>query len=286
MSILDALLLGILQGITEFLPISSSGHLIIGQQLLGMSEPKLLFDIILHVGTLVAVIGFYRRDVGQVVVGLKDGVKGFFETRSLESFAEPEGARLAILTLLATIPTGIIGLFLEDLIDPAPGAEPLITARVVAGILIVNGCILFSNRFLGKKPPVERDTTWSLWNITPALAVVIGIAQGIAVTPGISRSGTTITVALLLGVMRVQGARFSFLISIPAILGALLLKFDLQVFTGASTQELIAFAAGAAAAAAVGYLSILLLVEMLKKARFHHFSWYCWAVGIAGLILL
>jgi undecaprenyl-diphosphatase len=286
MSILEALLLGFLQGVTEFLPISSSGHLVISQQLMGIEEPELLFDIILHVGTLIAVIAYYRKDIREVVVGLFDGITGFAKTRSLDTFAEPQGARLATLTILATIPTGIIGLFLEKLIDPPEGAEPFITAQIVAGLLIINGFVLFANRWLGQTKPEERASKWSLWNITPAVAIGIGIAQGIAVTPGFSRAGLTITAALALGILRVQAARFSFLISIPAILGALVLKFDMEVFTQATTEQLIAFGAGAATAAAIGYVSILVLVEMLKKARFHHFSWYCWLVGIAGVILL
>lgn len=286
MSILEALLLGLIQGITEFLPISSSGHLVISQHLLGVKEPELLFDIILHVGTLLAVVAYYWADIREVVRGLFTGIKDFFATRSIDRLAEPQGARLAWLTILATLPTGIIGLGIEKLIDPPEGTEPLITAKVVAGLLIINGFILFANRFLGQTRPETRESTWSLWNITPMVAVGIGIAQGIAVTPGFSRAGLTITIALALGIMRVQAARFSFLISIPAILGALVLKFDLTMFTDATPTELIAFGAGAVTAAAVGYASILLLVEMLKKARFHHFSWYCWVVGILGVALL
>jgi undecaprenyl-diphosphatase len=286
MSILEALLLGFIQGVTEFLPISSSGHLVIGQHLLEIKEPKLLFDIILHVGTLLAVVTYYWKDIREVIVGLFEGIAGFAKTRSLGTFAKPQGARLATLTLLATLPTGIIGLFLEGLIDPPEGSDPFITAKVVAGLLIINGFILFANRWLGQTPAKERDSMWSLWNITPAVAIGIGIAQGIAVMPGFSRAGLTITAALALGLVSVQAARFSFLISIPAILGALVLKFDLSTFTEASSQELLAFGAGAVTAAAVGYVSILVLVEMLKKARFHHFSWYCWVVGIAGVVLL
>ena len=286
MSILEALLLGFIQGVTEFLPISSSGHLLIGQHLLGIAEPQLLFDIILHVGTLLAVVAFYWRDVRDVFVGLKDGTANLFRTGSVSAAFEPTGARLALLAVIATVPTGIIGVFLDKLLDPAAGAEPLITARVVAGLLIVNGFVLFANRFLGRKAPPERDSKFSLWNITPSIALAIGVIQGLAVTPGFSRSGLTITAALALGILRVQGARFSFLISIPAILGALVFKFDPGVFTGASSQELMVFGGGALTAAAVGYASILVLVETLKKARFHHFSWYCWAVGILGVALL
>ncbi len=286
MSTLEALLLGIIQGATEFLPISSSGHLVISQHLLGITEPELLFDIILHVGTLLAVIAFYRSDIREVVVGLYDGVRNLFGDKGLDGFAEPEGARLALLTVLATVPTGFIGVFMDKLLDPADGSEPFITAKVVAGLLLVNGAVLFVNRFLGQSPAKKRASRFALWNITPSVALTIGIVQGMAVTPGFSRSGLTITAALALGILRVEAARFSFLISIPAILGALVFKFDSSVFTGATNEQLLSFGLGAIAAAGVGYVCIVILVEMLKKARFHHFSWYCWAVGLAGLWLL
>jgi undecaprenyl-diphosphatase len=285
MSILEAILLGALQGLTEFLPVSSSGHLKLGQYLLEIREPQLLFDIVLHLGTLLAVVAFYWRDVREVVVGLYQGSTGLLRSKRWADFTEPQGARLALLAVVATVPTGIIGVFLDRIIDPSDG-EPLVTAHVVAALLLVNGAVLFVNRFLGKGPTKDRSASLSLWNITVPVAIGIGIAQGFAVMPGFSRSGLTITCALALGILRVEAARFSFLISIPAILAALVFKFDASVFTGATTNELLSFGLGAIAAGAVGYVAILILVETLKKARFHHFSWYCWAVGLAALAFL
>lgn len=288
MDLLEAILLGVIQGLTEFLPISSSGHLVITQTLMGMAEPNLLFDVVLHVGTLAAVVAFYRKDVWSVVDGLWRGARGLGRERSLEAFFEPTGARLAFLVVLATIPTGIIGLFLKDVIDPESGPR-IIDAQVVFGLLIVNGFILFANKFFvgdDETDDKKRKSLTTLWNITPMVAVLIGIAQGIAVTPGFSRSGLTITAALALGVWRVEAARFSFLLSIPAILGALVLQLADVAAVEAAAGSLGIFLGGATIAALVGYLAILMLVAVLKRAQFHHFAWYCWLVGVGGLVFL
>ncbi|MGM0555490.1 MAG: undecaprenyl-diphosphate phosphatase [Myxococcota bacterium] len=284
MSTLEALLLGVIQGLTEFLPVSSSGHLMIGQHLLGMSEPQLLFDIILHVGTLLAVVAFYRADVLEVVRGMYRGITDGLSERSLDAATAPEGMRLSLLVLLTMLPTGVLGVFLDKLLDPDTGPR-LITVQVVCVLLIVNGVILFANRFMRNKEPAENEGRFTLWNITPAMALMIGVVQGMAVAPGFSRSGFTITLALFLGVWRTDAARFSFLMSIPAILGALVFKFEPGVFTSGAIQT-IPLVVGALVSAAVGYLAILLLVNLLEKAQFFHFSWYCWALGITGLLLL
>lgn len=280
MSLWEVLLLAVIQGATEFLPISSSGHLVLGQHFLGISEPQLVFDIILHVGTLGAVVAFYRDSLVEIVRDCLAGLRALSRGDTSEVFAG-QGARVAALVVLATIPTGVLGLVLEKALDPEDGVR-LITAPVVCAILIVNGMILISNRWIGERDVVKRGPL-CVWNITIASALVIGVAQGIAVLPGISRSGTTITTALLLGAARQQSARFSFLLSIPAILGALVLKFDPALFTGGS-GNLGLFAFGALVAAVVGYLCLRWLVLLLERAHFHHFAWYCWAVGAAGLV--
>lgn len=282
MTFLDSILLAVLQGATEFLPISSSGHLILGQHFLGIKEPQLLFDIILHVGTLLAVVLFYRDSIVQIVVDLLAGVRAFARTRRLEDLFAGDGARVAALVVAATIPTGILGLGLERVLDPDDGTR-IITVSVVCAILIVNGFILFSHRFIKERDTVHQGKL-TVWNLTLVGALLIGIAQGLAVLPGISRSGSTITAALLVGTSRVQAARFSFLLSIPAILGALVLKFDPAVFAGTGGGLVAIYALGAFVAAAVGYLCLRLLVFLLERAQFHHFAWYCWAVGIAGLV--
>ncbi len=280
----EAIILGAVQGATEFLPVSSSGHLTLGQHLLGVPEPGLLFDIILHVGTLVSVMAFYRREILDILVDLRDGLGDLTREKSFGAFARPDGVRVALLVVAATIPTGIIGVLLGDLIEPE-GAAPLITPRVVCGILIVNAFILALNkRFLERDGESSRTGPLAIWGMNLPVALAIGVVQGIAVLPGLSRSGLTITLALALGVERVNAARYSFLLSIPAILGALVLKLDPVAF--ANMERLGIFLAGAAVAAVVGYACLLLLTLTLERARFHHFSSYCLLVGVLGLVFL
>ncbi|MEM1349553.1 MAG: undecaprenyl-diphosphate phosphatase [Myxococcota bacterium] len=286
MSWLEAVILGAVQGATEFLPVSSSGHLVLGQTLLGLDEPQLLFDVVLHVGTLVSVLVFYRRDILGILTGLWDGAQAGASERSLAALFRPEGAKLAALVVLATIPTGLLGVALERLLDPDDG-QRVLTARIVCVLLLVNGAILMANAWFQRRehPGPERTGLLTLWNVSLGVALVIGVAQGFAVLPGISRSGMTITVALALGIERLKAARYSFLLSIPAILGALVLKFDAAIFSGPS-DTLVVFLGGAAVAAGVGYACLLLLTRVLERAQFHHFSWYCWALSIFGLITL
>jgi len=279
---LEAILLGILQGATEFLPVSSSGHLVLGQYFLNVQEPGILFDIILHVGTLFAVMAYYRADVWMLVSDTIWGVRRVAETRSLNAALERTGTRIAFFIVLATIPTGILGVLIGKLLDPDDGPS-YATPMFVFCLLLINGAILFSNRFV-KDVPLSED---GAWNLTWKKAMVVGITQGLAVFPGISRSGTTITTALFLGVSRPEAARFSFLLSIPAILGAVVLKFDPSVFQGEDGfTSLMVYCVGAVAAGGVGYLCLKLLIHLLKQARFYHFAWYSWALGLGGLIYL
>jgi undecaprenyl-diphosphatase len=284
MTFFESILLGAVQGATEFLPISSSGHLVLGQELLGVEEPGLLFDIVLHVGTLLAVVVYYRQDVLSIIQGCLRLVRRLSQTGISGGFRGEEGARVALLVGVATVPTGLIGLGLKGVLEPDHGS-PLITPEVVCGILLCNGCILMTNRWLQRRAAVERLGTFTAWSVDPMRAFLIGIAQGVAVLPGISRSGTTITLSLALGIGRADAARFSFLLSIPAILGAVVLQFDASLFSGSTGgATFLVFAAGAAVAGLVGFFCIGWLVKILERARFHHFAWYCWVVGAAGLL--
>jgi undecaprenyl-diphosphatase len=285
MTLLESLLLGIVQGATEFLPISSSGHLVLGQYVLELREPDPLFDVLLHVGTLLAVVGFYRRDVADVVSGLREGVGEAATHGDWKRAFEPEGARLSALIVVASVPTAVLGAMVEAFLHLDRGSAS--AARFVCIALLVNGAVLFASRHLADEGDDERTGTLTLWNISPTIALLLGIAQGVAVLPGLSRSGLTIVAALTLGVWRSEAARFSFLMSIPAILGALMLRFEPSAVTGgvaASTWGV--FGVGVVAAALVGYVAILYLVRLVRRAQFHHFSWYCWALGGGGLLYL
>jgi undecaprenyl-diphosphatase len=255
---------------------------VLGQYFLGVQEPGILFDIILHLGTLLAVIFYYRADVYNLTADSLKALKRFAETRSVDAALELPNARIALFIVLATIPTGIMGVLIGKLLDPDVGPS-LVTPTVVFGLLILNGTILFSNRFVRDVPNQPEPT----WNLTWKKAILLGMSQGFAVLPGISRSGTTITTALALGVSRPEAARFSFLLSIPAILGAVVLKFDTSVFSGdEGMTAVMIYTLGATAAGVVGYLCLKLLVALLKAARFYHFAWYSWAVGVTGLVYM
>jgi undecaprenyl-diphosphatase len=276
----DSIVLGLVQGLTEFLPVSSSGHLRIGHALFAKDAESLFFDIVLHVGTLLAVIGFYGRDIRNLLVDAwwtirKEGLG--------RAFADSIGVRTIVAVVVATIPTGIIGVLLKDAME-----GPAFTVRVVGGLLMLNGAILFASKWAGPAPAEgpEEHTGASAANALKSLsvrnAVILGLAQGFAVLPGISRSGSTIVTALALGVPREQAARLSFLMSIPAILGALALSTRHGVHV--PMDELGPMITGAAVAAISGLGALLAVVMMLRKARLHHFAWYCWALGLWALI--
>ncbi len=282
---LETLLLGILQGITEFLPVSSSGHLKIGAALLGIETPDLLFDIVLHVGTLLAVVLVYRETLLTIARDLLKSLQILLRAGTLADALALQGTRLALLILTATVPTGLIGLSLDEILD-----GPLVTPAIVGAALLVNGVILLASRRADARQQAQAGATspagpWSVWGLGLLGALAVGVAQGIAVMPGLSRAGLTITACLLLGVERENAARFSFLLSIPAILGALVLKFDPDLLSAAQADRLLRFGFGAFVAFVVGAFSLLLLIKVLQQARFHYFAWYCFVVGAAAIIL-
>lgn len=255
MSIFEALLLGIVQGLTEFLPVSSSGHLVLGQALLGIDEPGVTFEIVVHLATLCAVLWVYRGRVGELLVGMAG--------------RQREAWRYAGLIVLASVPAGLAGVFGRPLFEEAFG-RPLLAAAM----LVVTGVIVYTLRFTvaaAREPlPDARSGFW------------VGMAQAIAILPGISRSGSTVALGVWLGVNAVRMAEFTFLLSVPAILGAGLLQIG---HVGeVSVHAAVPLVAGFAAAAASGVLAIRLFVRMLRSGTFHRFAWYCWTVGCAYLI--
>ncbi|TVQ91397.1 MAG: undecaprenyl-diphosphate phosphatase [Deltaproteobacteria bacterium] len=255
--------LGLVQGLTEFLPVSSSGHLVLFQQFFPIDGDDVFFDLILHVGTLLPVLWFYRRDVSMLA---SDPLVG------RGPFLRREGVRLAGLLLLATIPTGIIGVVFKDVFELWFSTPAVLTLTFA-----VTGTLLFlSSRFKGAGFGLHQMAWWH--------AIVLGLAQGFAITPGISRSGTTIVVALALGLAPMAAARFSFLMSVPAILGAVVLKLDDADLT---SMDLGALTLGGLTATASGYAALVLLVLVVKRRRLASFAWYCWAMAVvSGLLAL
>jgi undecaprenyl-diphosphatase len=262
------------QGATEFLPVSSSGHLALGRHLLhvdAFAASPLLMDIALHLATLAAVVFVYRKDVAALLKGAVRIGAAIPAGQSARVFRTDESARLLVFILLATIPTGFIGIAMEQTgVAAAVGDHP----HWLGAAFITGAIILLSSRFAAREPA----------DMTALTALLIGVAQGIAVLPGISRSGTTIAVALLLKVARPDAARFSFLLSIPAILGAALLECSpAALFDNPATGPLLA---GAAVAFATGIAALLLLIRLVNNGRFWLFAPYVAAVGCAAIFFL
>lgn len=255
MSTLQAIFLGFLQGMTEFLPVSSSGHLGIAQHYLpGFQQPGVLFDVMLHVGTMVAVILYFRRDILRLL------------TSPFQNGDEPEVYRhLLKLLILGSIPTAIIGLLFKDFFTSL-----FHNLTVISAMLLVTGCLLYISER-------ARSDGRGVRSMTRSDALFVGLAQGCAIVPGISRSGATISILLMKGVEGETAARFSFLLSLPAIFGAALLS--LRDMSQVASGEISAYIAGTLVAFVVGLFSIHFLMKIIRKRRLFAFACYCWLVG-------
>ncbi|MEM4701026.1 MAG: undecaprenyl-diphosphate phosphatase [Candidatus Bathyarchaeia archaeon] len=261
MQLLRAIILGIIQGLTEWLPISSTGHLRLAERALNLTVP-VLFDVVLHVGTLAVVVAFFKSDIQKILVALKR-----------LDFKSDYGKFIPLI-IFGAIPTMIIGLFFHLFLE-----EVFHEILAIALAFIACGVVLCLARF-GREKANE---------IGFPQAFLIGVAQGIAVVPGLSRSGLTITVALLLGVKREKAFKFSFLLSVPAIIGALALTFYEQFkILAASSFGFAETAVGVVVAMVVGYLALKLLWKAIARGKIHIFAFYCWALGaflVAALYL-
>ena len=273
MTILSSVVLGLIQGIAEFLPISSSGHLAIAEQLLGMkgvSDIPEFFDVLLHLGTLLAVFVAYWDDICAMVSEFFAGIRDIAH-RSTPT-PVPPARRMILLLILGTLPLFLV-LPVKDAVESLSG-----NMYFVGGALIVTGCLLFASDRVKKGRKSEK-------NATVADVLLVGCAQAIATCPGISRSGTTITAGCFLGFARKFAVRFSFLLSIPAVLGANILALKDALEADVDWASVPVYLVGVAVAAVSGYLSIRLLRYVADKGRFGAFAYYCWCVGIMTLIL-
>lgn len=269
-NIIQALILGMVQGLTEFLPISSSAHLVIVPELLGV-ESSLAFDTLLHVGTLIAVISYFRSDVIAMIKAFFSSLADIPRGRFKEEIRNDQFKRLAWLILVGTIPPGLMGILLKDFFESL-----FSSVSAVGFFLLITGFILWG---VERMPRGEKKTK----EISFTNSLIVGIAQGCAIAPGISRSGATIATSLYLGFDREMAARFSFLLSIPAILGAALIQLkDLTAGFDISTGS---FVGGLISAIIFSYLAIKFLMGYIKKHSLVIFAYYCWTVGIITLIL-
>ncbi|MDH3976000.1 MAG: undecaprenyl-diphosphate phosphatase [Deltaproteobacteria bacterium] len=262
MTIIEALILGLVQGLTEFLPISSSGHLVIAKSIMGgVREPGILFEVLLHLGTLLAVLLFFRKDIIKLVLSLT--LAG-----NLSDGERKEGRKMVLAVIAGTLPTVVIALLFKDIFEAL-----FSSVKIVSLMLLITGLLLFLSDMV-------RDRKREKVSLKDAL--IIGIVQGAAIIPGISRSGSTIAAGLFMGINGEKAAKFSFLLSIPAILGAVVLHA--KDISGLNNGHMIPYLAGVTAAAVSGFFSIKVLMKVVAGRRLKLFAFYCWTVGIIGLI--
>lgn len=280
-----AAVLGLVQGMTEFLPVSSSGHLVILPELLGWPPPGLSFDVAVHVATAAAVLIAFRDDWLTMLTAAARGVR---HGRPLE---EP-AARLLALLVLASLPAAVAGLALESAVEAFLSEGARSAARASAAMLLVTGALLASSEARGARAATDPAAPARLVDaesLGPGRAMLIGVAQAVAIIPGISRSGATIAAGLALGLPRAEAARFSFLLATPIIFGAGSLRLaDLAAGDGGQGQapSLLAVGLGATVAGIVGFASIAWLMRILRGRSLFAFAAYTWAFGLLALLLL
>ncbi len=283
METLEALLLGLVQGLTEFLPVSSSGHLEIGQKLLNVNEGGLTFDIVVHVATVLATITIFRKEIWNLIIGFFTKLNPDTDLPLWRRLNDAQ--RYVILIVISMIPIGIVGLFFKDQVE----------AIFASSIVIVGVCLIITSILLALTHFFKLDPDKEKQDISPANAFIIGIAQAIAVLPGLSRSGSTIATGLLLGNKRENMAQFSFLMVIPPILGEALLDFKHIVAPsaeylaehGATAQiPTLALIVGFVAAFLSGCLACKWMVKLVKKCKLIYFAIYCFVVGLLCITVL
>ena len=257
MNVLQALILGVVQGLTEFLPVSSSGHLVLADALLGIEAPGVFLVIMLHLATLVAVTWVYRRRLMSLAEGALRG--------------EPDSLRYVGLLAVASVPAAFLGIGFLDLLEPVFD-RPVFAAAM----LLVTGCMVWTLRYATARTAHREEIRWSD-------SLLVGAAQALALLPGISRSGATVATGAGLGLDPARIAEFSFLMSIPAIGGAAIVQLDELAGAGQAIGA-IPVATAFVAALVSGVLAIRLFVNMLAKRTFHRFAYYCWVVGALYLV--
>lgn len=272
MDILDALILGIVQGLTEFIPISSSGHLVITPKLLQIDKPPLVFDIFLHFGTLLSLILVYWKELLKLLTACNKIISDIFLRKGFKKgIQEDVYKRLAFLLILTSIPTGLAGVLFKDYV------EIMFQNVVCVGFFLLGTGFILSlgQRKLGGKKDIL--------DVTIMDALFIGLAQGLSIAPGISRSGITIVAGLWRGLNKELAANYAFLASVPVILAATILESK-ELF-GDAVIGLHLLLIGVLSAFISGYLAIKILLKIVKRAKLNIFVWYCWILGLIVIIV-
>jgi undecaprenyl-diphosphatase len=266
---LESVALGILQGLTEFLPISSSGHLVLGENLLKVKLNAISFDVFLHFGTLLSVVIVFRKTIWGMIKAVMEKAGVSFSKYNPASTSE--NWNLFLLIILGSIPAGVLGILFKDIVE-----KSFSSPHFVSIMLLLTGAVLFLTKFFQKK---EGQIKFSD-------AFLIGIAQAIAMLPGISRSGLTISTGIFRGIKREKAVEFSFLLSLPAVLGASILKLKDMLSQSHPSFNLWFYLIGTVFAFLFGYLAIKFLLNVIKKGRFEFFGYYCFLIGFLSLIFL
>lgn len=270
MDVLQAVIVGIVQGLTEFLPVSSSAHLIFVQELLGINQPGIAFDVLLHLGTLVAVVGYFFKDIVEMIKAFVSSIIDLFRGSFREGFRNDPYKKLAWMVIVGTIPAGVVGMLFDTQIEAA-----FQSITISAFFLLVTGTLLYVSQRLNVG---NRD----IKNSGLKDSIIVGIGQAFAILPGLSRSGTTISSGLLIGLDKEFAAKFSFLLAIPAILGAALTQFD-GIGAGFDANFL-PYILGFLASVISGYLAISILLKLIRERSLDIFAFYCWIVGACVLV--
>ena len=268
-----SILMGIIQGVAEFLPISSSGHLALFQTFFGMEnmeEKYMFFTVLLHFGTLISVCMVYWRDIVDMIREFFLGIAAL-AGRKDTGVAPPPARRMVMLIIIATVPLFVM-VFLQDAVN-----QLLSNSIMVSCALLATGFILFFSDRMARGHKTAK-------NATVADALIVGCGQALAVIPGLSRSGTTISVGMMRGFDRAFAVRFSFLMSLPAVLGANVLEIKDALASNFPIEELPMYLVGVAVSAVVGYFAIRLVKSLSDKGKFGKFAYYCWAVGLGSLV--
>lgn len=285
MSFLDAVLMGVIQGLTEFLPVSSSGHLSLFKILFDVNtETGMFFDVLLHLGTLLAVFAVFYKDIFRMVTEGFGIVGDFFRNTMIfagnvflkkdepyHRLIDSSYRKFVMLVIVSTIPTGIIGYVAADVVEAASSV-----------LLVTGSCLVFTAVLLFVSDRID-DGMKTPRNVTYSNAFFIGICQGFATLPGLSRSGTTITACLLSKFNRKFAVKYSFIMSIPAVLGAVVLKITDVSVENITASDLGAYIAGVICAAVVGYICIRTMLVVVKRRKFTIFSIYCLIIGFVSI---
>ncbi len=270
MNILQAIIIGIVQGLTEFLPVSSSAHLVFAHNVLGV-ESSLAFDVFLHLGTLIAVLWFFRYDIIKMIKSWWLSIGDILQGRFRQGLYEDAYKRLAWYVILATIPVGVVGVFFDDAVESLFAGA----LYVPAFFLFVTGTILYLSQRMA-------SGNINLHNISAKEAVFMGLGQACAILPGLSRSGTTIAAGLTIGLEKEFAAKFSFILSIPAIFGAFV--FKLKDIGSAMDASFLPIFIGFIASIIAGYFAIKWMLDLIQNKSLDIFAYYCWVVGLIVFI--